>query len=65
MGQIKSPAKPVMIDFECDVCKVGRYRPTGIQLTSYPPQYPHICNNEECQDKKTFNMTYPKITYEA
>ena len=64
MAQIKSPVKPVMIDFECDVCKVGRYRPTEISLTSFPPQYPHICNNEECKDKKTFNQRYPKIIYE-
>ena len=32
------------IDYKCDVCGKGRYRPTGIVLTSFPIQYPHRCN---------------------
>lgn len=64
MAQIKSPVQPVIIDYVCDVCEEGKYRPTGICFNSYPPQYPHRCDNETCNDEKVFNLKYPSISYE-
>lgn len=61
MAEITINLKPVKIDYECDKCKAGRYAFSGIVLTSYPPQYPHVC--DECDDKKTFNVKYPYIKY--
>lgn len=48
-------------DYKCDTCNEGHMRPTGMTLTSYPPQYPHICNS--CGIAKTFRVTYPRIVH--
>ena len=52
MSIIQKRMVPVLIDFQCDECKVGFYRPTGTVKTSYPPQYPHICNH--CKHERRF-----------
>lgn len=48
-------------DYKCDTCNEGHMRSTGMILTSYPPQYPHICNS--CGAAKTFRVTYPRIVH--
>ncbi len=43
---------------ECD----GVMYPTGVCLTSHPPQYPHKC--VDCGYEETvWSHKYPKITY--
>lgn len=32
------------IDFKCDVCGKGWYRPTGDVFPTYPMKFPHKCN---------------------
>lgn len=61
MAITQRPIRPIRIDFECDECGKGNYRFGGIVLTSYPPQYPHICNS--CGNKKTFKVKFPYIKY--
>lgn len=39
----------------------GEFIPTGLVLTSYPPQYPHACN--KCDKRETFKKSYPTIEY--
>lgn len=39
----------------------GEFKPTGMCLTSYPPQYPHKCDN--CGKVKTFEKSYPTVEY--
>lgn len=53
--------KPVQIDYMCDNCEKGFYRPTGIALMTYPAKYPHKCTL--CEDEKHFQKTYPYIKY--
>ncbi len=40
----------------------GKMHPTGIIYSTYPAQYPHIC--DKCNKAETFNERYPKIVYE-
>lgn len=66
MAEIKEKVTPVRVDYVCDECKIGRMRPTGEILTSFPSQHPHRCNNEECGAEKTFtSISYPHILYEG
>lgn len=52
-------SKLVVIKQTCDKCKLGEMLPdtTSPVLTSYPPQYPHICNN--CGAKEYYPQVYP------
>ncbi len=56
----------VLVDYECPECKIGRLRPTGLALSSNPPQYPHKCNNPDCEYCDIFvNIKYPYIEYKG
>lgn len=57
----KTPVKVIQVNYHCDECPDGSMLPTGITLTSYPPQYPHKCTN--CGATKTFNTIYPYLEY--
>lgn len=57
----RTEVKVVEIDYNCPQCTVGKMRPTGIVLTSYPAQYPHKCN--ECGYNENFYKTYPFVEY--
>lgn len=50
--------RPVVVNYRCDFCEQADVEPTGVVLTSDPPQYPHVC--PRC--KKTVNLkaTYPQ-----
>ena len=39
----KHEVKTFKIDFKCDVCGKGYFRPTGIVYPTNPAQYPHKC----------------------
>lgn len=55
------PLRPVQVKYVCDVCGEGEYLPTGIMLTSNPPQFPHECDS--CGDSQTFTEKYPTVRY--
>lgn len=54
--------KTSQVDERCPVCGQGWMRPTGIVLTSNPPQFPHKCTN--CDYKQTYSVRYPYIVHE-
>lgn len=39
----KHEVKIYEIDFRCDVCGKGYYRPTGVVFPTYPTKYLHKC----------------------
>ena len=55
------PLRPIQLDYVCDECGEGHYRPTGTSLMSNPPQYPHRC--DKCDHPHTFNERFPTIRY--
>jgi hypothetical protein len=62
--EIRRKVDTVKVDFKCPKCLKGFLRPTGTVLTSYPPQYPHRCNNADCDYQQTFSdKTYPYIDH--
>lgn len=64
--EFKEEVKTIQVDYTCDKCGVGKMRPSGNVLMTYPAQYPHFCNNpEKCDGVNTFaGITYPYTTYE-
>jgi hypothetical protein len=60
----QTPVKPVLIDYLCDICGQGSYRPNNTSFLStppLPPLYEHEC--EKCGDKKRFEEKYPILRY--
>lgn len=56
----KKEVKTFKVDYKCPKCKRGYLRHNGLVLTSYPAQYPHNCNNKDCDYDETFlDKTYP------
>jgi len=43
MAEIMYQVRTYEVDFKCDVCGKGFYRPTGIVYPTHPLQYPHKC----------------------
>jgi hypothetical protein len=62
VSEVREEVKTVMVDMTCDECAKGMMRHTGITLTSYPPKYPHVCNN--CGAQATYWKSYPYVTHE-
>lgn len=58
----KTYLNTVKVEMTCNYCKKGKMLPTGITLTSYPPQYPHACDN--CDTRENFLEVYPSVRYE-
>ena len=58
MAEIEHEVKTYTIRYLCDECGKGWMKPTGMTLTSYPLQYPHVCS--ECGRNDTFWDKYPK-----
>jgi hypothetical protein len=58
-GETNIVVKTVLVRM---LCKCGgEMKPTGTCYTSYPPQYPHVCN--QCGTNATYNVSYPEIRY--
>ena len=57
------PIRPILVDYKCDKCGNGYMRPSGICLTSNPPQWPHRCTN--CDAHMNFTEKYPTVRYTA
>ena len=62
--EARKEVKPIKVDYKCPKCDNGYLRTYGTVLTSYPPQYPHKCNNLKCDYVQNFSITYPYIDYE-
>lgn len=63
MPREQIPLRPIRVDYRCDKCGEGHYRPTGIMLMSNPPKFPHACAH--CGDSQTFTEKYPTVRYAA
>lgn len=61
MPREQKPLRPIRVDYRCDKCGEGYYRPAGIMLSSNPPQFPHACS--KCDDRMTFTEKYPTVRY--
>jgi len=61
MPREQTPIRPIRVDYRCDECREGFYRPTGALLMTSPPKIPHECN--VCHHKQTFTERYPTIRY--
>lgn len=59
MSEVEQRVETYLVNYQCDSCGVGLMRDNGLMLPSNPPLYPHICDNSDCGDKKTFNQRYP------
>ena len=46
MPREQTPLRPIRVDYRCDACRRGHYRPTGC-VTSKPIQYPHACDKSD------------------
>lgn len=44
MPEVKHEVKTYKVDYKCDVCGRGWYRPTGTVYPTYPAQYIHKCS---------------------
>lgn len=61
MSETKAVVQTVLVQYRCNECDNGTMKPSGIILTSNPPQYPHECNS--CFHKQTFLIKYPYTEY--
>jgi DNA-directed RNA polymerase subunit RPC12/RpoP len=61
MPREQQPLRPIKVDYRCDACGKGYYRPTRGLLLTAPPKFPHECT--ECGDKQTFLESYPTVRY--
>lgn len=60
MSEFQEPAEVVLIQFRCQVCKLGRMvfiRKTNIQ----PKPFLHRCGN--CQDEVLLAKQYPNVQF--
>ena len=63
MTEKRTEVRTIMVRLMCDKCGEGEMKPTGVCLTSNPPQYPHKCN--KCGAEVTVRgKTYPRAEYE-
>lgn len=58
--EVSTEVKVIVVRMKCE-CG-GEMKPTGQCLTSYPPQYPHVC--DKCGKKVTYRIVYPDLRYE-
>ena len=62
MSEIDTEVKTTKVDYRCEECDIGYMIPTGVMLTSSPPQYPHEC--DVCSNKMTSYIKYPYLRYD-
>ena len=63
--EVRKKVDTIKVDYRCPKCGKGFLRPTGQVLYSNPLQYPHRCNNNDCDYGETFtDKSYPYIDYE-
>ncbi len=60
-GETNITVKPILVKM---VCGCGGFmEPTGSCLTSYPPQYPHVCG--KCGTNAVYRVCYPEYRFVA
>ena len=57
MAEKVCDAKLIMVFQFCDKCEEGKMIPTGIVVSTNPPQYEHQC--ELCGNRSYYSTTYP------
>lgn len=64
VAEKRTEVRTFMVRLMCDKCGEGEMKPTGVQLLSNPPQYPHRC--DKCGFETTIRggKAYPRIDYE-
>lgn len=62
MSERTYAVRAVGVEYTCDECQAGVMEPTGVVLASYPPQWPHQCDN--CGATKNLWQKYPTIRWE-
>lgn len=55
--EVGQEVKIIMVYQRCDKCGEGYMETNGNVLLSYPPQFPHICNN--CGYREKYHKKYP------
>lgn len=55
--EMVAESKLLIVHMVCDKCKKGKMMPIGMELMSYPPQYPHKCDN--CGHAVNYSISYP------
>ena len=60
----RTELKMHQVDFKCPKCETGYLKFGGPVLTSNPPQYPHVCDNPDCDYTEIFDKTYPDFILE-
>lgn len=59
MYEERIPVRPFRVYARCE-CG-GTFFPAGIVLTTFPPLYPHRC--EDCRKTKEFESVFPYVDY--
>ena len=63
--EVKREVRTFEVDFKCPKCGIGYLRPTGIAVGGTPIQYPHKCNNPDCDYHEIIKgYVYPYLVYE-
>ena len=58
MSELVAEAKTLIVHMKCEKCGKGIMERFGnTELATYPPQYPHKCNN--CGNVENYTTTYP------
>lgn len=61
MSETTTPLICVRLEYRCDECGTGKMLPTGYTLTSFPPQYPHVC--DVCGASQNLRKCYPMVDF--
>ena len=62
--EIKKELKTYEVKMLCDECEKGFMISTGMAYMTSPPRYPHRCSDDYCRNEETYDVSYPRITYE-
>lgn len=58
----QTPLRPIQVEYRCDKCGNGCYRPTEVRnLMADPPTFQHVCTS--CGDMQIFTERYPTLRY--
>jgi len=63
MSEFERESRAIQVCQSCEHCDEGQMMATGMVLTSFPAQYPHVC--DDCGHKETYKNSYPFIKYKA
>ena len=61
MPELRHKCEVYRVDMKCPYCDKGYMKPTGVVLSTFPEQYPHVC--DVCGYCETYYTTYPFNEY--